>query len=243
MLSGYENTVAVLATVVDEQHEFVLVEKARFHDSLDESLDITSACEKILAREIEFIKKAVQDEIPIVVDVPLDVSQIGCDGLRAVDRMLLASPPLASSLRSLSARMLAALTPEDWSQPLFGKIFYETYPNGILRLQFLNQSFQALPKISPGNTRYWSGNVISRQSRWMSDGAKADQSEWFASLLDELRIAPGKDEIRLTSNCLDAIICAVTGLVYSIALDASECAFPLGYRIPSGWPKKVVVML
>jgi len=265
ILTGYEKSIAVQGTV-NSQNEIVLIEKALFHDGFDENLDTASACEKILAQERGFIKKSIEDRIPIVIDEPLDISQAKHDalGLRPIDRFLIGSPPLASYLGVLTARAHSAVGQEE---PIFENYLYETYPDGILRLRFiLEQAIQNgksiqdwqsylenFPRISPENTRCWSGKIISSQNKWVPDDSKIDnttskgqrtlrESKWLAGLLDELRMVPCKDGIHLNSNYLDAMICTITGLVYSTSLDGSDLALPEGYRIPREWPKQIIVM-
>ncbi len=147
-------------------------------------------------------------------DVPIDLQRLPCPGRetyawqlvkRPVDFAFEALPPLADRIGSVVARFRNVLRfhLEDHTDPL-GRNLYETYPAGSLRLMGLPHKGYKDKK----------NRITFEAGSWAGSGPKG---EVLACIASGLRMTGAADQY-LTHDELDAVICALTGVVDDICL-------------------------
>lgn len=148
----------------------------------------------------------------LLVDIPIDLQGLPCPNnvrfiwelvKRPVDFAFDAMPPLADRIGSPVARFLNLFSSiqEEFKDPL-GKQIFETYPAGSLKL--LNVSLKCLNL--PFN-KYKNQQTTFKNGRWNSENG-----EQLAQIANCIKLISEK-EITLNDDELDAIICAITGVV------------------------------
>lgn len=142
----------------------------------------------------------------VLIDMPLDLQSLSTPNCatqiwqltkRPVDYVFSALPPLADKIGSPVARaqiILATLKERSPEQIRFGDNLYETYPAGSLEL------------IELPRKGYKDQSITFVEGKW--------RGESLATIANGLRLQAGS-EISLNDDDVDAIICALTGVVDS----------------------------
>jgi hypothetical protein len=182
---------------------------------------------KKIVKEEKEILEACFSKGPIFVDIPIDLQDLPCPKdvkyvweliNRPVDFAFDALPPLANFIGSPVARFLNLYSSikEEFKDPL-GKQIFETYPAGSLYR--LNSQIPNLPydKYKDQETEF--SNGIWKN---MTEESKKKESKKEGNLFQIancLELASEKEkEITISDDDLDAIICAITGVVDEIHL-------------------------
>lgn len=169
----------------------------------------------------------------VLIDMPLDLQSLSDPKSakliweltkRPVDYVFSALPPLADKIGSPVARaqiILATIMDRSPSHIRFGDNLYETYPAGSLELI-------GLPRKG-----YKGQSVTFVEGKW--------RGESLATIANGLKLK-ADDEVSLNDDDVDAIICALTGVVDSSdALETdqleNEIADRLDQSLPPSAPK------
>lgn len=195
------------ADLVDKNHiEVTVYEKHIFACKSSGEVPIEGIVKKEKEILITCLKKG-----KLFVDIPIDLQGLPCQKnvryvwelvKRPVDFAFDAMPPLADRIGSPVARFLnlfLSLQREDSKYDL-GKQIFETYPAGSLKL--LKKQIPDLPYDKYKNQETKFNNRI-----WISD--KEGNLSQIANCLE----LTSKKEITIIDDELDAIICAITGVV------------------------------
>ena len=162
----------------------------------------------IVEKEVEFLAACLQ-RATLYADVPIDLQGLPCPGGEVyawqlvklpVDFAFGALPPLADRIGSVVARFrnVLRLLSQDQPDPL-GVRLHETYPASSLRLLELPHKGYKDEK----------NQITFEGDTWLGRGAKG---EVLARIANELRMTGAHNE-RLSHDELDAVLCALTGVV------------------------------
>lgn len=197
----------------------------------------------IVEKEIELLAACLRGA-PLYADVPIDLQGLPCPGgeiytwqlvKRPVDLAFGALPPLADRIGSVVARFrnILRLLPENHPAPLDDQL-YETYPAGSLRLLKLPYKGYKDDK----------DRITSEGDTWHGSGPKG---RVLARIANGLRISGTHGEM-LSHDDLDAVLCALTGVVdQSCLLQEKELGTAIGEavgddRVDPTPPKAYVLM-
>ncbi len=172
--------------------------------AFSEECDGKKLLKNINDRETELLKACCKKG-RLLVDIPIDLQELPCPNnvsfiwelvRRPVDFAFDAMPPLADRIGAPVTRFLNLFSSIKEEFPL-GKQIFETYPAGSLKL--LNSQVQNLP---------FEG--YKKQHAQFKNGC------WGDRLIDRIANAlklTSEQNITLNDDELDAIICAITGVV------------------------------
>ncbi|GFO95997.1 hypothetical protein ig2599ANME_0181 [groundwater metagenome] len=145
----------------------------------------------------------------LLVDIPIDLQGLPCPKnvrfiwelvKRPVDFAFEAMPPLANLIGYPVARFLNLFSSIQEDKDPLGKQIFETYPAGSLKL--LKSQMPNLP-----NNKYKKQQTTFRKGIWNSENGIN-----LSKIANCLKLTSEK-EITLNDDELDAIICAITGVV------------------------------
>ena len=181
----------------------------------------------IVEKEVELLAACLR-RAPLYADVPIDLQGLPCPGgevyawqlvKRPVDFAFGALPPLADRIGSVVARFrnILRLLSQDQPDPL-GTRLYETYPASSLRLLELPHKGYKDEK----------NQITFESDTWLGRGAKG---EVLARIANELQMTGAHNE-RLSHDELDAVLCALTGVVdRSCLLQEKELETAIGEKV------------
>lgn len=170
--------------------------------AFSEKHDTRTSLEHIAEREKELIISCCKKG-RLLVDIPIDLQGLPYPNnvrfiwelvKRPVDFAFDALPPLADRIGSPVARFQNLFSSIKDQFPL-GKQIFETYPAGSLKL--LNLPFK----------KYKNQQTTFKNGRW-----NIENGETLAKIANCLKLT-SEEEITLNDDELDAIICAITGVV------------------------------
>lgn len=186
-----------------------------FHLIKDHPLDVNVAERKRRWSETEaaFIKCLV-GRAPVYVDVPIDLQELHAPDqvvtawwqltMRPVDKILDGLAPLASFLGVPVARFRRICREYPGIVKLGGNVF-ETYP--AASISFIDEH----------GTSYKKGRIRSTGNGWKAtredDHSEAQRDARMMQLAVQFELVAQEDETELDDDALDAIICALTGVV------------------------------
>ncbi len=181
----------------------------------------------IAEKEVELLAACLR-RAPLYADVPIDLQGLPCPGgevyawqlvKRPVDFAFGALPPLADRIGSVVARFqnILRLLSQDHLDPLGDRLF-ETYPAGSLRLLELPHEGYKDDK----------DRITFEGDTWHGSGPKG---RVLTRIANGLGISGTHGEM-LSHDDLDAVLCALTGVVdRSCLLQGKELGTAIGERV------------